>query len=85
MIHPPVGLNLFVLSTISNAAIGEAIKEILAVVDHALAQLRFWLRGGARRRALTRHGRAMTLIIAGEFVIGVGCSALTIVLIASPP
>lgn len=29
LIHPPVGLNLFVLATISNAPIGEVIKGIL--------------------------------------------------------
>jgi C4-dicarboxylate transporter, DctM subunit len=29
LIHPPVGLNLFVLAAISNAPIGEVIKGIL--------------------------------------------------------
>ena len=29
LVHPPVGLNLFVLSTISNAPIGEVIRGIL--------------------------------------------------------
>ncbi len=29
MIHPPVGLNLYVLSTISDAPIGEVIRGIL--------------------------------------------------------
>ena len=46
LVHPPVGLNLFVLSTISDAPIGEVIRGILPFLvlllmragdDHLLA------------------------------------------------
>ena len=61
LVHPPVGLNLFVLSSIAVAPMGEAIRGILPFLVHpADRACHHHLRARAHAVASRRDPRAMT-------------------------